>query len=507
MGLKKRQYTDRETLITAENLNDIQNAILDLEDGLFSVDNDKSGVVITMTDAAKRGFRSFNIYGKTTQDGTPTPDTPGELVSVGDSGSVQTIVCGKNLLNIPEASYSFNDVTLEAKGSVAIMYGTATGAVGIRLVDKKIVLPAGTYTFSIDNAEKINRMELITAYLDGTAVTSQRNLTATSPKATITATADFTVSMTVVVASGTALGSAIAPTTIFMQIEVGTTATDYEPYKAQTFTTFTPNGLPGIPVASGGNYTDENGQQWICDEIDLRRGVYVQRIGSTNLTEAPWTKNDSGKYFTTKNHGLYSNAYRVMCTHIKGGIPSDANKENVIFINANNDIRLNITLDGDTVEAVTRVMNGAVLIGVLITPIETPLPEEELAAYATLYTYKDHTTVSNDALAHMELEYVIDAKKYIDEMLQPTARIANVKLLASAWVGSGNLYSQVISIDGVTKNSQVNLTPSVSQMVIFYEKDITFITENDGGVVTVYVIGQKPQNDYTIQANIVEVVV
>lgn len=85
--------------------------------------------------------------------------------------------------------------------------------------------------------------------------------------------------------------------------------------------------------------------------------------------------------------------------------------------------------------------------------------------------------------------------------------VVSITLSASAWVGDGNLYSQVVSIAGVTENSQINLTPSVEQLAIFYEKDITFITENDGGVVTVYVIGQKPQNDYTIPVSIVEVVV
>lgn len=85
--------------------------------------------------------------------------------------------------------------------------------------------------------------------------------------------------------------------------------------------------------------------------------------------------------------------------------------------------------------------------------------------------------------------------------------VVSITLLASAWVGEGNLYSQVVSIAGVTANSQINLTPSVEQLAIFYEKEITFITENDGGVVRVYVIGQKPENDYTIPADIVEVVV
>lgn len=46
----------------------------------------------------------------------------------------------------------------------------------------------------------------------------------------------------------------------------------------QTITLQTPNGLPGIPVTSGGNYTDQQGQQWVCDEVDLERGVKVQRV-------------------------------------------------------------------------------------------------------------------------------------------------------------------------------------------------------------------------------------
>ena len=86
-----------------------------------------------------------------------------------------------------------------------------------------------------------------------------------------------------------------------------------------------------------------------------------------------------------------------------------------------------------------------------------------------------------------------------------TARIGEVTLLASAWAGEGNLYSQVVSIEGVTENSQVDLTPDIHQLAIFYEKDLAFVTENEDGVVTVYAIGQKPANDYTIQVTITEV--
>ena len=48
--------------------------------------------------------------------------------------------------------------------------------------------------------------------------------------------------------------------------------------QSQSLTLATPNGLPGVPVSKDGNYTDADGQQWVCDEIDLERGKYVQRV-------------------------------------------------------------------------------------------------------------------------------------------------------------------------------------------------------------------------------------
>ena len=73
-------------------------------------------------------------------------------------------------------------------------------------------------------------------------------------------------------------------TVIYPQIELGTVATPYERYHEPQFASIaTPNGLPGIPVSSGGNYTDTDRQQWVCDEVNLARGVYVQRIAFTTV--------------------------------------------------------------------------------------------------------------------------------------------------------------------------------------------------------------------------------
>ena len=84
-------------------------------------------------------------------------------------------------------------------------------------------------------------------------------------------------------------------------------------------------------------------------------------------------------------------------------------------------------------------------------------------------------------------------------------KLTEISLPAANWKGAISPYSQVVAVEGVSVNSMVNLQPSVEQLEIFHDKDIAFSTENDGGVVTVYAIGDKPKNDYTIQATIVEV--
>ena len=85
--------------------------------------------------------------------------------------------------------------------------------------------------------------------------------------------------------------------------------------------------------------------------------------------------------------------------------------------------------------------------------------------------------------------------------------VSSVLLRASAWKGSDGAYSQVVEVAGVTPNSKVNLQLTPEQVIEFHNLDIAFTTENNNGVVTVHVIGDKPQKDYTLQATIKEVVV
>lgn len=111
-------------------------------------------------------------------------------------------------------------------------------------------------------------------------------------------------------------------------------------------------------------------------------------------------------------------------------------------------------------------------------------------------------------IADTERQTALDeAIERVNTLVSLTAsKMKEISLLASAWEGEESPYSQVVTIDGVTENSKVDLQPSVEQLSIFHDKDLAFVAENEKGVVTVYAIGDKPANDYNIQVTITEVV-
>ena len=72
----------------------------------------------------------------------------------------------------------------------------------------------------------------------------------------------------------------------------------------------------------------------------------------------------------------------------------------------------------------------------------------------------------------------------------------------------GSRYGQVVNVNNavITPNSKVDLQISSEQMVVFYEKSLAFVAENDDGVVTIYCVGDVPKNNYTMQVTVTEVV-
>lgn len=288
-----------------------------------------------------------------------------------------------------------------------------------------------------------------------------------------------------------------------------------------------PYSLCGIPVSSGGNYTDINGQQWICDEIDLGRGVRIQRIAQINLAiVTDWTRGTGNGWANASAfHSAnvvpkavpvdgYETKANLLCNRLSIGIPGRIAGKIVNSVGQGMGASIYVSIEGIETSADLIAYldeNETIVQYVLSKPIETKLTDAQLAAYAALHTYKPNTTIFNDAGAYMAAAYVADTKIYIDRRPSgasgSASTIGEITLRADAWVGNDSPYSQVVKIDGVTAYSQVDLTPSVEQLSVFYYKDLAFVTENDGGVVTVYAIGQKPENDHTIQVTITEVYV
>lgn len=87
----------------------------------------------------------------------------------------------------------------------------------------------------------------------------------------------------------------------------------------------------------------------------------------------------------------------------------------------------------------------------------------------------------------------------------PVVPSSNVTLLANAWVGEEDSYYQIVELSGVTEHTMVDLQPTSEQLVEFHNKVLGFVAENEGGVVTVFAIGDKPTGDHTIQVTLTEV--
>ena len=124
-------------------------------------------------------------------------------------------------------------------------------------------------------------------------------------------------------------------------------------------------------------------------------------------------------------------------------------------------------------------------------------------------TYRDETAEEKALREGSVGENIVSINERVEILEQNkfAKNINSVTLLSDNWVGDASPYSQVVEINGVTPYSKVDLQPSVEQLTIFYEKDLAFVTENENGVVTVFCVGQKPVNDYVIQAVVTEVVI
>lgn len=360
---------------------------------------------------------------------SPSPDYPQEIVSAGAGGEINVEVHGKNLLNLQDAAlyncyidkngrihssinnhyYAFisltylNDMILKNKGkqlsfSVVgnpankhvsiVIYGEFSN--GSTFMEKSTIGDSVTLTIP-EELESINRLEL------------RFNR----------ANVSFSDSDTTVKNLILSLGQAF-----------------YQPYYSpQSLSISTPTGLPAIPVNSGGNYTDANGQQWIADYIDLKRGKYVQNIRSIiidgdsvkfkadatdtywNLpvNSAPGVIPDKGNTGSSL-YSVYPNNYFSREMILGQG------KYQFLFTKKSIMKKYFASADDLTKFCAEKYAEGNPLkVYYVAYPIERDLTTAEIEAYQNLVTYGGTTIVENDADCYMELGYAADPKAYIDK--------------------------------------------------------------------------------------------
>ena len=85
-------------------------------------------------------------------------------------------------------------------------------------------------------------------------------------------------------------------------------------------------------------------------------------------------------------------------------------------------------------------------------------------------------------------------------------KLTNVTMLASAWTGTSQPYSQAVTCSGINANSKLDLQPTPVQIVGLQSDEISLMLTNNNGVVTAWAIGNKPTSDYTIDVLVTEVV-
>ena len=355
----------------------------------------ETGNPIAVDDAFSAPLCGLTVYGKSTQDGTPTPDAPVPIVSAGDDGSVAVKVTGKNLLDS-----ALMNPAISAKGISAKQNSDGSYTIsGTPIADNTIPIWLGgnwsntVPLFTIPPGSYYSNVWIY--YYDGKTRTSKKDAFTLSEPFRITG-----VMYSQPYAINERYDFLIAP-----QLELGTTATVYSPYREQLLTLPTPNGLPGIPVTSGGNYTDSTGQHWVCDEVDLERGMKVQRVNAVDLS----TCNITG---TTK---LAVTKRLSILLPIRGrDYKTEALCNKLQFI-------VSFTQDSphfyvDTANAQVFIPIGAknpeegeyILFYALATPIENPLTPAEIAAYKALTAYGPDTVVQASDGAGVKLVYQRD---------------------------------------------------------------------------------------------------
>lgn len=106
---------------------------------------------------------------------------------------------------------------------------------------------------------------------------------------------------------------------------------------------------------------------------------------------------------------------------------------------------------------------------------------------------------------YAELAYLMAGDEVVTQVLaEVKPRVVTVNLSETWTQDADGKYSQTITIDNITAHSRLDLQPTADMLAEFKQLGLVFVTENNGGTITVYSVGNMPLKSYTMQATIIE---
>ena len=356
----------------------------------------ETGNPLSVDDAFPAPLCGLTVYGKSTQDGTPTPDAPVPIVSAGDGGSLTVKVTGKNLLN--PALFQKNKYQ---------SFNTETGYYGIDNSDRYWItglqpcLPSTAYHFN--------------ATPEGGCFYDEKK----NPIGPVGF--DFSFKTPVKCAYYCVNFSPHSAEYDSRVIATVSKPATYSPYREQLLTLPTPNGLPGIPVTSGGNYTEPKGQQWVSDVVDFgtMELTKLSKIFSTEGHQAEFRA--SGYFYNLFIDGAYGYLTAIgLDLSLDTGF-CNATDKNVFKINEKSGFLYltESTMESSfgTVEnANAWLQSHALKVQYQVSPVTTPLTAEEIAAYKALTAYGPDTVVQASDGAGVKLDYQRDVNIVVKKL-------------------------------------------------------------------------------------------
>lgn len=471
----------------------------------------KQGERLAIDKTAELPFAELKIYGKSTQEDVPNSNTPVEITNLGESGAVSVCVTGQNLVDLNLATFNGCGLENAETGSVrANLENQYYCSIYLNhLCDFILGNQNKPYTFSLaDRKERYITVVIGGERTDGAPyqefIEFNKNYVTCVPT-------DFVSVNRVELRVGRSNSTYTDQSTIYSQIQftIGDKALGFEPAKnTQIIKIQTPNELCGVPVVSGGNYTDLTGQQWICDEIDLTKGMYIQRLNKVTVDSSySFVRQQIQDTYYRFDARLADNPNLVaglsgvgLSTHFTANINVLSKDASDNEFTAYESGGLYFRCDKfASVEELTNYLteNPIEFVYPRATPIETPLSANEITACKALIANNPTTVVINTEGAEMLVDCVTAVYEPAFEMVLRNAGGAGSCTLTHSKSGTVHAFTGLSGSGLVSANFLATASYTAGDTATIDGTEYTFVLTG----------ADEPDTDLFVSGRAVSVVV